>query len=473
MRLTLPHQWRPRPYQEPLWQYLSAGGKRAVAKWHRRSGKDDVCLHHVACAAHERVGNYWYMLPEYAQARKSMWEAVNPKTGRRRIDDAFPAALRSTTRENEMMIPFKNGSTFQLVGSDNFNSLVGSPPVGLIFSEYALSNPSAWAYMMPIVEENGGWVIFNSTPRGKNHFKRLCEFSAKEPGWFFSSLTADETGVYTQEQLLSILRALQAEHGEEYGRALWLQEYYVSFDAALPGSIWGDCITKLEAANRITTVPHTPGHLVFTGWDLGYDDDTTIWFYQVIGDELHVIDYEEDRFKDVPFYALMLKNKHEQQGYQFGTHWLPHDARPRTIAAGGKSILQQFHDANSEYNGVLGDFRIAPRLDVQEGIQAARATFPRCRFDAGRCELGLDHLKAYRREFDEENNVFSTNPKHDGSSHAADGWRTVSLTWRKSKAQAVEMPLAQRLAAGNITAVNFGELKRAHLAKMRAQREGY
>ena len=126
-----------------------------------------------------------------------MWTAINPKTGKRRIDDAFPPELRKKTLEQEMMIEFHNGSTFQLVGSDNFNSLVGSPPVGLVFSEYALSNPSAWAYLMPIVEENNGWAAFNSTPRGNNHFKKMCESADRREDWFYQSLNASQTGVFT------------------------------------------------------------------------------------------------------------------------------------------------------------------------------------------------------------------------------------------------------------------------------------
>lgn len=474
----LPFKWRARGYQRELWEYLRAGGKRAVARWHRRSGKDEVFLHHTACAAHERVGNYWYMLPEYSQARKAMWDAVNPKTGRRRIDDAFPKAIRATTREQEMLIQFRNGSTFQLVGSDNFNSLVGSPPVGLVFSEYALSQPSAWGYLMPILEENGGWAAFNSTPRGKNHFKSLCEFAAKEPGWFYSCVTAEDSGVFSNEQLMSILRALQAEHGDEYGMALWQQEYFVSFEAAMPGAIWGDCLTKAESEGRIgneerpVVVPHTPGIQVFTGWDLGYDDDTTTWFYQIVEGDIHVIDYEEERFKDVEFFGLMLKAKHDLLGYRFGTHWLPHDARPRTLAAGGKSILQQFLDFNGDHGGILGRFSIAPRLDVQEGIQAARATFPRCRFDTARTMAGTDHLKAYRREYDEEKNLFSSAPLHNGDSHAADGFRTVAVTWKKSREQAQAVPLQEGLRRGNVIGMPFGEMKRAHLRKMREKREG-
>lgn len=475
-RIVLPYQWSPRDYQRVVWDYLEDGGKRAVLRWHRRAGKDDVFLHWTAFAAHERIGTYWYMLPEYGQARKAMWDAINPKTGRRRIDDAFPLEIRKRTLDQQMMIEFHCGSTFQLVGSDSFNALVGSPPIGLVFSEYAISQPSSWGYLMPILEENGGWAAFNSTPRGKNHFKKLCEFAQKEPGWFYSSLTAEQSGIFSQDQLASILRQLQAEHGDEYGMALFMQEYYVSFDAALPGAIWGDCIAKLEEAGRIQTegnpvvVPHIKGIPVFTGWDLGFDDDTTCWFYQVVGDELNIIDYEEDNFKDVEFYALMLKNKHDRLGYEYGIHWLPHDARPRTIAAGGKSILQQFNELNNEYHGVLGKFAIAPRLDVQEGIQAARATFPRCRFDGANCEVGIDHLKSYRRTYDEERNVFSSAPLHDGASHAADGFRTMAVSWRRSKASAPDAPYQQKMMAGNVVGLSYGALKDAHLKKIRLAR---
>jgi len=436
-------------------------------------------LHHSACASFERVGNIWYLMPEYSQCRKALWQAVNPHTGKLRLDEAFPQEIRDSTNQQEMGIKLKNGSTFQLVGSDNFDSLVGSTPVGLVFSEYALSNPSAWGFLRPILLENNGWACFNSTPRGKNHFKRLFDLAKDAPDWFNQMLTADQTGVFTPEQLLNELKEMQSEHGDEYGMALFMQEYHCSFEAAMPGSIWGDCIAKLEASNRVqtesnpVTVPHTEGYPVFTGWDLGFDDDTTCWFYQVIGDDIHVIDYMEDNFKDVEFYALALKNKHDKSGYEYGTHWLPHDARPRTIAAGGKSILQQFIEFNRDHDECLGRFAIAPKLDVQEGIQAARATFPHCRFDGDKCEIGIDHLKAYRRDYDEENNVFSSTPKHDGASHAADGFRSVAVTWRRAKAQTAETPFMDKIMAKNVVGLHMGQIRDKHFKKMKSNRQDY
>jgi phage terminase large subunit len=414
---------------------------------------------------HERVGNYWYLLPEYSQARKSMWDAVNPHTGKRRIDEAFPREIRKRYSEQEMMIASHNGSTFQLLGADNFHSLVGSPPVGLIFSEYARTNPSAWAYLMPILEENGGWVGFNSTPLGNNHFKSLCRVAERTKGWFYEALTAEETGVFTAEQLQSILEQLQATHGEDYGKSLWLQEYFVSFDAAIPGAIWGDCIHRAEMTGRIGDVPHDPDFPVFTAWDLGRTDDTAIWFFQVIAGEIRLIDYHASSLKEIEFYAELLRDRVKNRGYTYDTHFIPHDARPRRLGMGGKSILQQLQEHN------VGRFVIAPRLDVQEGIQAARATFPKCHFDASRCEQGLECLRHYHREWDDETKRFKDTPEHDWSSHGADAFRYLSLVWRIPKPSALAVPLHKRLMNGSVRNQTFGQLKKAHFAKRRVARD--
>lgn len=471
--LILPHNWKPRPYQVPLWEYLSSGGLRAVARWHRRAGKDDVFLHHVACAAFERPGNYWYMLPEYSQARKSMWDAINSHSGKRRVDEAFPKEIRSSYHEQEMKIGL-GPSTFQLVGSDNFNSLVGSPPVGLVFSEYALSNPSAWGYLRPILLENGGWAGFNSTPRGKNHFKSLCDMAESDMkaggDWFYDVKTADQTGIFTPEQLQQELIELQSEHGDEYGKSLWLQEYFCSFDAAVLGSIWGDCVAKAEASGRLGVVPVDPAFPVSTAWDLGRTDDTAIWFFQAITvggvKRLHIVDFYASNGKEIPEYAQYLRDWAAKHQAAFGTHWLPHDARPRRLGMGGKSILQQFTDED------VGRFSFVPNLDRQEGIYAARATFPLCHFDAERCAEGIESLRHYHREWSEENQKFSDQPAHDWASHAADAWRYLSLSWKHAKNAQPSTPLTTRLMRQSIQQLTYGEIAKKHMKTKRRERMG-
>lgn len=470
MELRLPNQWTPRSYQEPLWLYLNQGGKRAVACWHRRAGKDDLCLHHTACAAHERIGNYWHMLPEYAQARKAIWDAINPHTGKKRIDEAFPVEVRAATNDQEMKIKFQNGSTWQVVGSDNVNSLVGSAVVGMVFSEYALSNPSSWAYLSPILMENDGWALFISTPRGHNHFEAMLKTAQREAGWFAEVLTAEQTGVFSTDQLDSELRQLQDLHGDDYGRSLWLQEYHCSFDAAIPGSIWGDCVDRAQREGRILDFPILEKVPVDTAWDLGRTDDTAIWFRQVAGRDINLFDHHASNGKDVQFYVQVLLDKAKEHAITYGTHWLPHDARPRTLAAGGKSILQQFQDA-AKVHPELGRFAILPRLDVQEGIQAARKTFPYCRFHATRCAKGLMSLRQYHRVWDDEKKIFLANPEHDWSSHDADAFRYLSLSWKFARPTQPDSPLMDKLLTGDPAKQPFGQLLQRHFRKKRAQRE--
>ena len=453
---------------------MSNGGLRCVKNWHRRSGKDEQDLQHMNCAAHERVGNYWYMMPEYAQCRKAMWDAVNPHTGRLRLDEAFPRFLRKPegqggTNNQEMKLALRSGSTFQLLGADNFHSLVGSPPVGLVFSEYSRTNPSAWAYLMPIVEENGGWVCFNSTPFGDNHFRRLADFAATEPGWYYEKLTVDQTRVYTPETLAKIRRELFAIHGADYGEALFQQEYYCSFDAAIPGSIWGDCLDLAQREGRIAPFAVEVSLPVYTGWDLGRTDDTAIWFYQLRGRELLVIDHHSSHGKDVEFYVDLLKEKRDLHGIRYGRHWLPHDARPRVLAAGAGSILQQFNEA-ARRHPALGTFAIAKRLDIQEGIQAARATFPLCRFHDTRTETGRRSLKHYHREWDEEKQKFVDQPVHDWASHDADAFRTLAVSWKFAAAVQTPVDPLTAILKSNITTQTLGALRKAHFARLSRDR---
>ena len=166
------------------------------------------------------------MLPQFNQCRKAIWEAVNPRTGKVRIDEVFPMEMRASTRSTDMFIGFKNGSSWQVVGSDNYNALVGSPPVGIVFSEYALSDPRSWAYLSPILEENNGWAAFISTSRGDNHLKKMLDFARITPGWFAEVLTAEDTPVFTAVRLKEIQAELVGTFGPEMGEAMFQQEYY-------------------------------------------------------------------------------------------------------------------------------------------------------------------------------------------------------------------------------------------------------
>ena len=415
--ITLPaNSWRPRDYQLPAWKYLERGGKRAICIWHRRAGKDDVCLHWAASSAMQRVGNYWHMLPEASQARKAIWEAVNPHTGLRRIDEAFPRELRETTREQEMMIRFVNGSTWQVVGSDNYNSLVGSPPIGIVFSEWALADPASWAYLRPILLENDGWALFITTPRGRNHAARFYFGAKDDPLWFTDIRKATDTSVFTADQLDQELNEYIREFGPDEGESRFNQEYLCDFEAAIPGAYYARLMRQAEEDGRIGNVPYEPSLPVYISWDLGVGDSTALWFAQVLGREVRLIDYYETSGVGLDHYVKMLREK----PYVYANDILPHDIEVRELSS-GKSRLETLYSLGRRDARVLGNVK------VDDGINAARNLIPRCWFDARRCERGIDALRQYRREWDDKNKVFKPRPLHDWTSHPADSFRYLAL----------------------------------------------
>jgi phage terminase large subunit len=410
--IRLPHSWEPREYQRSLWSYLENGGKRADVAAHRRWGKDDVSLNRAAVAAFERVGTYWHMLPEAAQARKAIWDAINPHTGKRRIDEAFPKELRETTREVDMLIRFKNGSTWQVVGSDNYNSLVGSPPVGVVFSEWSLAKPDAWTYMRPILAENGGWAIFIWTPRGRNHATQAFESRERDPEWFTLRSAATATGVFTTEQLDREKTELIAENGAEDGEAKFRQEYLVDFDAAVPGAYYGAMLKQAQDEGRIGRVPYDPALKVVTSWDLGIDDYTAIWFFQQVGREVRAIDYFETSGEGL---QSIVREAIASKPYVYGAHHLPHDVMVREIGNGGRSRYETLQGLG------LNHIEVGAAQDPEDRINASRQVIPITYFDGEKCATGLDRLRSYRKRWNRSLNAY-VGPLHDSASHGADAF---------------------------------------------------
>ena len=175
--------FQPRSYQRKIIQALNSGTKRAVWVVHRRGGKDLTIFNWAIFQLMLNPGwTAFHILPTYSQAKKVIWDSST--NDGKRILDYIPREVIQSKNGQQMQIRLTNGSLYQLIGSDNIDSLVGSNPKILIFSEYAIQNPSAWQYLSPIVELNGGYAIFISTPRGKNHFYDMVNNSKNNPRWF-------------------------------------------------------------------------------------------------------------------------------------------------------------------------------------------------------------------------------------------------------------------------------------------------
>jgi hypothetical protein len=441
--ISMPHNWKPRADQWDLWNFLDTGlmnnvrGMRAVEVAHRRFGKDAIALRFISKAAFRVIGTYWYMLPEYSQARKTVWDAINPHTGRNIMTEAFPYAIREDTRQNDMFIRLLgpegagSGSTVQLVGSDNYNSIVGSPPIGIVNNEYSIANPRAWGYLEPILEENGGWALFIGTPRGNNHMKRMYDYikSMSGPNYFAQVLRADQTDVFTADQLKRIKEGMMAEWGETEGSMLFDQEYMCSFQGVVPGAYFARQMADARAEGRITSVSWVPNHEVYTMWDLGVDDSMTIWFVQIINTQFRFIDYYENSGMGLAHYAKVLKEK----PYVYGDHYMPHDAAVREMSSGEVAESRKKVAEGLGIKPIIVVKRPRDITAVNSGIEAARNLIPQCWFDGKKCWQGLSGLEGYMAEYDEVKKKLGNRPVHDWCSHASDAFRTFAVGFKVRK----------------------------------------
>ena len=406
-------------------------------------------MHWAAVAAHLRPATYWHMLPEYSQGRKAIWTAVNPHTGIRRIDEAFPKELRAATNDNEMFIRFKSGSTWQVVGSDRFDATVGSPPAGVTFSEWALSNPASWAYLAPILAENNGWAAFITTSRGRNHDKSMLDMARQAKDWFAEVLTVDDTGAIPKHVVEAQRREYHAIFGEDAGDALIDQEYYCSFDAAVLGSFWGKELATAEREGRVGRVDIDPQYPVHTAWDIGMDDPMALWCFQVAPGIVNVVDYYESSGHGFDHYADWL----DERGY-YGVDWVPPDAKVRELGTKGRSRIESLISERRELwvrrdaKRRTGDpplakptAKLCPDHKLMDGVNAGRKTIPVARFDMERCAKGLECLREYKAEWDQVSRVFKKTPDHNWASHGSDAWRTLSVSWKEPVPAEVTGPL--------------------------------
>lgn len=417
-----------------------------------------MALHRTAVAAFERVACYWYMLPEYKQARKAIWDAINPHSGKKRIDEVFPHEIRKSTRGQEMMIEFINGSSFQVVGSDDPNSLVGAPPAGIVYSEWALSNPATRAYLRPILAENNGWQIFNTTSRGRNHAYRTLQAAQADPNSFAQILTANQTDVFTPAQLEAERLAYIADFGEDYGISKFEQEYLCSFDAANLGAILARSIGKLEQQGRIG--PHvewdSEGAPIEISADIGRRDTATWWFWQPKMGGYSLIDYDGGWGLDADQWCDRLQEK--LQGYKLGKIWLPHDARAKTFAAKNSALEIFVNRFGPKY------VAITPNSSISDRVNAARVMVGRCEF-SDKCERGLDGLRNWSYDYNEDSKSFSVLPKHDWASHDGDGFSYGCLIMQQTKPVAEPKIIIPR---GPITVDQF--IKQSELKEKRSGR---
>jgi phage terminase large subunit len=404
--------YEPRSYQQPFLQFMLQPdpGKRAVLVWHRRAGKDLTALNWTFVGSQQRVGAYYMLYPTYAQGRKILWNGFDG-AGKRFIH-YIPQSLVERDHETDMRLHLTNGSILQVVGADRMDRIVGPNPIGLVLSEYALQDRRAWQYMSPILAENQGWAVFIYTPRGRNHGYDLWltaqQMALQYPArWFAELLTVEDTGAIP-------LSVLEDERAAGMPEELIRQEYYCDFLVSLAGSFFGSDIERAEEEGRITDVPYDPSFPVHTAWDFGLDT-TAIWFLQTNGHRVTSIDFYENASRGLEHYAQVLRDKR----YTYGTHLAPHDMASRDWVS---------ERSRRETAANLGiDFIVMRRTPVEDQVNATHLLIPRCTFDRVKCVRGIDALREFRREWDEDNQVYKRTYVHDWASHPASAFMTLAI----------------------------------------------
>lgn len=444
MQVTLPNNFTPRGYQARAMRYFDGGGRRAFTCWHRRAGKDLTAMHQTCKSAHVRKGQYWHFFPTFEQGRRAIWDGFT-RDGQRIIEQVFPGALDPSregsivARRNDqsMFLELKCGSIWRVMGTDRTES-VGAGPQGVVFSEFALCRPSAWDFVRPMLRESGGWAWFITTPRGRNHAKKLFDAATPSTGWYRDTQSVLDTGLtYASNRgdaQLTAEEMMAEERAEGMAEELIRQEYLVDWTAANLGSVYGRLLEESDQRG-VTGVDFAHGlDGVHTSWDLGLSDSTAIWFWRLSGDGVDFIDFYEANGKPASHYFDVIRDR----PYSYATHWLPHDARARTLVTGSS-----FHEeaVRELANRGHGRVEIGPALSLEDGLNAGRWLLQRSstRFHA-RCEPGVDALRAYHYEFNEDTKTFSKKPAHDWSSHPADGYRYAAVVRRIAMSMQPEKP---------------------------------
>ena len=433
MNVEIPVNWKPRSYQMGLWNFFAGDSrnKRAVVIAHRRWGKDDMSINICGVKAMERVGLYFHLLPTYRQARAVVWNGIasdkskdGTRKGRNFLSYFHPDLIESI-HHNDMRVHFKNGSIYQVVGSDEIDRLVGTNPVGVVFSEYALQDPRAFDYISPILSENEGWAIFITTIRGKNHAYRLARTAEGlvkdgDKDWFYLNHTVNDT---KRDDGTPVVTPERIEKERKAGRpeVVIAQEYFNNADAPLLGSYYSIEMGKALLDGRIKNVPYDPKLNVDTAWDIGWDDSMSIVFTQTYGREIRVIDYYENSHEALRHYVRILKEK----DYFYGKHYFPHDV-----------MVTSVNDGKTRWE-TLRALGLKPTItfkhEVLDGIEAVRNILHQCWFDEKKCVRLIEALRSYRKEEapkklgytgdEEEKPMYKDHPLKDWASHPADAFR--------------------------------------------------
>ena len=406
---------------------------------HRRAGKTVAAVNDIIRAAITYQGPnglFGYVAPYMNQARRIAWDYFK----------YYAQPVIKDANESQMTLTLVNGVKISLFGADNADSMRGLGFSGIYLDEYGDFKPSVFGNVIrPALSDKQGWAVFAGTPKGKNQFWEVFDTATRIPSeWFLLRLPASSSGLLPAPELA----AAKAQLSEDQ----YLQEYECSFEAAILGAFYGTEMRQAQDQGRIGQISYDANLPVYTAWDLGYRDDTAIWFYQVLRGEVRVIDFFAVSGADIHYIAEAVRKK----PYDYARHYLPHDARAKSLQT-GRSIVEQL----ASYLDIK-KLAVVPDIGLQSGIQAVRMMLPRVYFDAEKCHDGREALRQYQREYDEDKKAYRQSPRHDWTSHPSDAFRMLAVSWQEQSDKSPTTVEPKPLIVGPENTVTLNDMWAVH-----------
>ncbi len=406
MQVTIPYT--PRKQQAYIHENIEKF-RYSLLCCHRRFGKTVMCINHLvkqSMTSKNHQPRYAYIAPTYSQAKKIAYDYLVHFTKN------IPGMKYNQT---ELRADFINGARITLLSSENPDSIRGIYLDGCIIDETAQINSDLINEVItPALSDRKGFMILVGTPKGMaNLFYDYYQKAQGDPRWFLYVAKASETKIVDDEELAAALAVM--------GSQKYSQEFECSFIGNIQGSIFGDLIASLEDKKQITRVPIDPSYPVNVSWDLGYNDATSLIFFQQIGHMIHIVDCYENNNEPLPHYATVIKEK----DYVIGQNYGPHDLE-QTEFGSGKTRREVAYQMGLR-------FRVAPRMPIEDGIHAVKMLLPRCLIDVDNCTKLINALRHYHRKFSDKERTYKIKPVHDWSSHFCDSLRTLATGITENK----------------------------------------
>ena len=424
--IILPYNYKEYEWENPIVEAFL----RDLEIWlnvHRRGGKDLLCYcRFLLPKALKRPGTYQYIWPTLKEGRDGFWEGKDEK-GRNILDYYTPpgAIIKPDNQDMRLTLRAEGGtSVIQLFGTNQgqYNSLRGKPSNGAVLSEYAYQDPRGFEVISPMILKTNGFLVFNSTPNGNNHFKIRYHLAKNRPDCFARTFTVKDTYDHQGKPLITE-EAIQKERDAGKTEDYINQDYYCSFSQGIEGTYLGKQLQIASNEGRIGSFQYDETFPVYTAWDLGVGDFMAIVFYQLIGNKVVIVDYHEATGYSFVYYAKMMKEK----DYYYDSHYAPFDIKNREMGAGSNKELRALSRLDkAEEVGIT--FEPVPKASFENSVDNARAIMSRCYFNNDNKDVRklITHLEQWGRTWNDQIQDYTDYEARTVHKHAGAAFRYMA-----------------------------------------------